>query len=259
VICPQALSRQLIVNADDLGRSEGINRGIFEAHERGVVTSATLMVGFPAAELAAAELARHPRLGVGLHVTLTGAAPTLPPRQVRSLVDEHGLLPRKPEQMSGATLGDVLAEVRHQLSLFRRLTGRMPTHLDSHHHSHRLPVVLDALVQVAREHRLPIRRSSPEIAARVSAAGLRTTDRFDESFFAETATLETLLAIVRGLEPGVTELMCHPGYADGELRRASGYADEREREIAALTHPDAAAAMRDLEIELTHFGALCGS
>ena len=64
--------KQLIVNADDLGHSTGINAGIFEAHERGLVTSATLMVGFPAAEAAARELARHPNLGVGLHTTLTG-------------------------------------------------------------------------------------------------------------------------------------------------------------------------------------------
>jgi hypothetical protein len=255
----QAPNRLLIVNADDLGRSEGINRGIFTAHERGVVTSATLMVGFPAAERAAAELAHHPRLGVGLHVTLTGAPPTLPPREVPSLVDAAGALARKPEAMGEVEPRELLAEVRHQLALFRRMTGRMPTHLDSHHHSHRLPVVLDALLEVAREHRLPIRRSSGEIARRAAAAGLRTTDRFDEGFFADSVTLETLLAIMRGLEPGVTELMCHPGYSDDDLRRASGYADEREREIAVLTHPDAAAAVRELGIEMTHFGALCGS
>ena len=222
---------------------------MFAAHERGIVTSATLMVGFPAAARAAADLARHPRLGVGLHVTLTGAAPTLPPAAIPSLVDAHGMLPRKPELLGAVAPDEVLAEVRNQLALFRRLTGRLPTHLDSHHHSHRHPVVLDALLAVAREHRLPLRRSSPAIGERAAAAGLLTTDRFDESFFAETATLETLLAIVRGLEPGVTELMCHPGYSDDDLRRASGYADDREREIAVLTHPDAAAALREHGIE----------
>ena len=253
------MSRQLIVNADDLGRSDGVNRGIFEAHDRGVVTSATLMVGFPAAEAAAAELACHPRLGVGLHVTLTGAASTLPPREVPSLVDAQGLLPRKPEAMGEADSGELLAEVRHQLALFRQMTGRMPTHLDSHHHSHRLPVVLDALLAVAREHGLSVRRASEEVAVRAAAAGVRTTDFFLESFFGKTATLGVLLVLLRGLPAGVTELMCHPGYVDEELRRGSGYADDREREIAVLTDQRAAAALQQLGIGLTHFGALCGS
>lgn len=253
------MSRLLIVNADDLGRSDGVNRGIFEAHERGLVTSATLMVGCPAAEAAAAALARHPRLGVGLHVTLTGAAPTLPAREVPSLVDEHGLLPRKPEAMGAVDAVELLAEVRNQLALFRRLTGRMPTHLDSHHHSHRLPVVLDALLAAAREHGLPVRRASEEVAVRAAAEGVRTTDFFLESFFGETATLGVLLEVLRGLPAGVTELMCHPGYVDEELRRGSGYADDREREIAVLTDPRAAATIQELGVELTHFGALCGS
>jgi predicted glycoside hydrolase/deacetylase ChbG (UPF0249 family) len=253
------LTRSLIVNADDLGRSVGINRGIFEAHERGLVTSATLMVAFPAAALAAAELGRRPRLGVGLHVTLTGTAPTLPPREVPSLVDAHGLLPRKPEVMGGVDARELLAEVRNQIALFHRMTGRMPTHLDSHHHSHRLPVVLDALLEVAREHGLPIRRASEEIAARAAAADVSTTDRFVESFFGESATLEVLLGILRALGPGVTELMCHPGYADEELRRASGYAEARERELAVLTDPNLPVTLRELGIGLTHFGALCGS
>ena len=48
------MTRALIVNADDLGRSSGINRGIGIAHERGIVTSASLMVRLPAAREAAA-------------------------------------------------------------------------------------------------------------------------------------------------------------------------------------------------------------
>jgi predicted glycoside hydrolase/deacetylase ChbG (UPF0249 family) len=247
---------RLIVNADDLGRSDGINRGVFAAHERGIVTSATLMVGFPAAALAAAELVRHPRLGVGLHVTLTGAAPTLPSRDIPSLVDEHGLLPRKPELLGEPQLCDIFAEIRNQLALFRQMTGRLPTHLDTHHHSHRHPLVLSAVLAVAREHGLPVRRSSEAIAERAGAAGVRTTDRFEEGFFGETVGAATLVGIARSLAPGVTELMCHPGYADDELRRESGYADDRDREIAVLTDPAVAAAIAGLGIELVHFGAL---
>ena len=61
--------RTLVVNADDFGRSAAINRGVMRAHERGIVTSATLMVRWPAAA-PAAELARASELSVGLHLDL---------------------------------------------------------------------------------------------------------------------------------------------------------------------------------------------
>lgn len=245
----------LIVNADDLGRTEGINAGVFEAHREGLVTSATLMVGYPAAAAAARELATHPGLGVGLHVTLTGGGPpTLPPGRVPSLVDADGRLPRRPAALATADPSEVLAEVRNQLARFHELTGRPPTHLDSHHHAHCDPLVLDALVTVAREAGLPVRRASEAVAARLAAGGGVTTDFFVDRFFAADARLEILLEILAGLRPGVTELMCHPARVDDELRRDSGYADERESELAALTHPKARRAVAERGVRLVHFG-----
>ncbi|MCB1008012.1 MAG: carbohydrate deacetylase [Acidobacteria bacterium] len=238
------MKRLLVVNADDLGRTVGINDGIFEAHARGIVTSATMMVGFPAARDAAARLGEHPRLGIGLHVTLTGARPTLPAAAVPSLVDASGRLPRKPERIARFEPSEVRAEIRHQLDRFRELTGRLPTHLDSHHHSHRVPVVLEALIEVAREHRLPVRRASEEVAERLAEEGVATTDTFVERFIDAEARLEVLLEILAGLGPGSTEIMCHPGYPDDELRRESGYAEPRRREIDILTHPLTVAAVR---------------
>lgn len=248
--------RLLIVNADDLGRTPGINAGIFEAHRRGLVTSATLMVGFPAAAAAAAEWAAHPGLGVGLHVALTGGgAPTLPPGQVPSLVDEQGRLPPRPEPLAGADPDEVLAEVRYQLRLFRELTGRSPTHLDSHHHAHRLPVVLEALVAVAREAGLPVRNASPAVGERLRRAGIATTDAFVERFFGVEARLDVMREILATVRPGVTELMCHPAKVDDELREGSSYVEERERELAVLTDPEARRMVEAAGLSLVHFGA----
>jgi len=244
----------VLFNADDLGRTIGINEGIVEAHRRGVVRGATLMVGMPAVRDAIERMTRCPRLGVGLHITLSGAEPTLPVSQIQSLLAADGRFPAQPEGLATARHEEVLAEVRNQLALFVRFAGRLPTHLDSHHHSHRLPHVLEAVVALAQEHGLPVRRASPAVARRLEAEGIRSSDRFDESFFGEQATLETLLAILRGAVAGTTEVMCHPGYPDDVLRSESTYADEREREIALLTHPDALSAVEELGIELAHFG-----
>ncbi|HEX2164639.1 MAG TPA: ChbG/HpnK family deacetylase [Thermoanaerobaculia bacterium] len=248
--------RLLIVNADDLGRTPGINEGIFAAHREGIVSSATLMVAYPAAREAAAALGDHPGLGVGLHVQLTGGRPTLPPERVPSLVDGEGRLPRSPERVSGFEPAHVLAEIEHQLDLFHRLTGRAPTHLDSHHHSHRLPVVLDGLIEVARRHGLPVRNASPEVARRLAAEEVATTDVFVERFFGDDTGLDTLLAVLDDLAPGSTELMCHPARVDDELAADSTYTAPRERELATLTDPAARDALAAHGVRLVHFGAL---
>lgn len=254
--------RLLIVNADDLGRTVGINEGIFEAHRRGVVTSATLMIGFPAAREAAREIAEDlalADLGVGLHVTLTGGRPTLPPEEVPSLVGPDGRLPRRPDGLTGVSPREVLAEVRSQLARFREATGRLPTHLDSHHHSHRLAVVCDALAEVAREHRLPVRNASPDVRERLRGAGVATTDLFVDRFYGEEATLDAMLDIVRragASDHRTVEVMVHPGRADRALQADSTYVAEREREIEVLCHGAVREAVAEAGFRLGHFGHL---
>ncbi len=249
-------SRRLIVNADDLGRTRGVNAGILEAHQRGIVTSATLMVNYPAAAEVKALAAAAPGLGIGLHVQLSGGPPQLPPARLPSLVGKEGLLPPTPDGLAEADPGEVLAEVRAQLARFRDLLGRDPTHFDSHHHSHRVPPVFAAVVAVARETGRPVRLADPPMAALLHRERIATSDRFDESFFDQAATLEGLLGRLRSLPEGTTELMCHPAVVDQELRSTSSYADPRDREREVLASAAAREAVRARGIELISFAAL---
>jgi hypothetical protein len=171
-------------------------------------------------------------------------------------VDARGLLPAKPEGLAHADPAQVRAEVRAQVALFERLAGRPPTHLDSHHHAHRRPIVFEALAELARERGLPVRGASPDMIAALRAAGVCTPDAFIDDFFGAGARLERLLDILRGLPPGVSELMCHPARVDDELRAGSSYAEEREVELALLTGAEAREALRAAGVELLHFGAL---
>jgi predicted glycoside hydrolase/deacetylase ChbG (UPF0249 family) len=249
--------KTLIVNADDFGRTAGINRGVVQAHERGIVTSATLMVNYaPAAE--AAELARkNPGLGIGLHVALTGGPPALAPAQIPSLVDFQGRLPAKPDGLQDANPAEVLAEARAQLRRFRELMGRDPTHMDSHHHSHReSSAVLDALCTLAWETGLPIRNNSPAVQERLIREGIRTTDHFVEEFYDKGATLEAVVRILDDLKAGTTELMCHPAVVDEELRGTSGYAEPRTRELEVLTNAGVRQAIQASGIHLATFANL---
>ena len=62
--------KYLIVNADDFGQSPGVNRGIIAAHQRGIVTSASLMTRWLAAGEASLYAKEHPELSIGLHLDL---------------------------------------------------------------------------------------------------------------------------------------------------------------------------------------------
>jgi predicted glycoside hydrolase/deacetylase ChbG (UPF0249 family) len=249
----------LIVNADDLGRTRGINAGVFQAHRQGIVTSATLMVAYPAAAEAAAELTAYPDLGVGLHVAMTGGPPLLPPERLPSLVDANGRLPRTRDDLAALdhaiVAAEVAAEVRAQFDRFRQLTGRLPTHLDGHHHSHRVPAVLDAVVELALEHGLPVRDAGQGIRHRLEQAGLITTGRFVDRFYGDEVRLDALLEILGELDPGSTEVMCHPGVVDDELADST-YTVEREREIELLMHPEVVQAANRPGVRLVHWGAL---
>ena len=79
-------ARRLIVNADDFGRSPGVNQGVLEAHVRGIVTSATVMVLETSAARGIREAAeRAPRLSLGLHFVITGGGrPAVPGARRRS-------------------------------------------------------------------------------------------------------------------------------------------------------------------------------
>jgi predicted glycoside hydrolase/deacetylase ChbG (UPF0249 family) len=248
--------KRLIVNADDLGRTRGVNRGVFEAHRRGIVTSATLMVNYPAASEVRGLSDASPRLGIGLHVQLTGGPPQLPPARIPSLVGVDGRLAPKPDGLAGADPAEVEAEARAQLARFRELMGRDPTHFDSHHHSHRVGAVFAAVVALAKETGRPVRPADPAQVELLRRSGVRTPEHFSEEFFDETARLDVLLAIVRGLPEGTTELMCHPAVVDEELRSTSSYALPRARELAVLTNPEALEAVRESGALLVSYAAL---
>ncbi len=131
----------LIVNGDDFGASPGINRGIIEAHRRGILTSASLLVNTPWSEEAALLARAAPDLSVGLHVDLMSN--------------------EKKPAASSISDDQCRAELHDQLARFQALMGSPPTHLDSHHNVHRHPRLLPHFLDVARQHGLPLREHSP--------------------------------------------------------------------------------------------------
>jgi predicted glycoside hydrolase/deacetylase ChbG (UPF0249 family) len=219
--------RRLIVNADDFGASEGINRGIIDAHVGGIVTSTSLMVT-GAAAAAGVELAReHPRLSLGLHWDLDGE------QQVDRIDLEDA--------------GAVRRELTRQLDAFHELVGAPPTHFDSHHHVHRHAPVAELARELAAPFGVPLREDG-----RVAFVG---------GFYAQWewqvtdlhhVSPEFLIWILRHeVGEGWTEIGCHPGHVTADF--ASVYLREREVEVATLCDPAVRAEIEKLGIELCSY------
>jgi predicted glycoside hydrolase/deacetylase ChbG (UPF0249 family) len=252
--------KRLVVNADDLGRSPGVDRGIVAAHTRGIVTATTLMTNTPDSEDAAALARAHPALDVGVHLVLTFARPLTDPALVPSLVEPDGAFPRSPSTVVGrgrADAEEALVEYRAQYARARELLGREPSHVDSHHFVHDEPALEWALGELARETGAAARPHTDRQRDAFRARGVRTVDRFCRSFQFEghidVASLVGVLDEIATWGDGVTELMCHPGEPDAELLGGSTYARERATELATLTDPRARRAAAERGLILSTF------
>src|SRR5581483_8504457 len=226
------MSKYLILNADDFGYAQGVNTGIIAAHERGVVLSTSLMVDAPLAVEAAALAKQHPRLGVGLHFTVTN--------QEGPLVD----------------LFDVAVieeELGRQYRRCCELLGQPPTHLDSHHHVHLRKELKPFFIEWAREHRLHLRDSGTS-----HYNGGFYGHWYDEKWQAHPApeliSIENLEKIFRAFPEGITELACHPACVTPYLD--SSYAAERAIELATLLNPRLPGLLDELGIVVINFTAL---
>src|SRR3954471_9634735 len=152
------MTRRLIVTADDFGMALDVNEAVEEAHRRGVLTCASLVVTGDAAADAVARARRMPDLGVGLHLALVGAPPALDPDDIPALMDRKGRGLSSTPGRTGAQIAlfrdvrrQARAEVRAQLDLFHK-TGLPLDHVDGHWHFHQHPAVADALAELAPEY-----------------------------------------------------------------------------------------------------------
>jgi predicted glycoside hydrolase/deacetylase ChbG (UPF0249 family) len=272
--------RRLIVNADDFGFTPAVTAGILEAHAAGSVSSTSMMVQCAGWE----DGVRHARataaLGVGLHLNLLVGAPLA---RVPSLTDSRtGRYHSLASIIRNALLGrierdEVVAECQAQLAALRD-AGIRVTHLDSHRHTHALPVIRRAVASVAAGLGLPLRRPVEShwanaggvashlrrgvlgIAWRATSIGAPRTRAADHfvgvSMQGSARFAERFTAALASLAAGTTEIMVHPGRVDDALRSVDGYTWQRERELAALVSPGLRERLRRGDLALIGFSAL---
>jgi len=253
--------KNLIVNADDLGWTDGVNRGILDAFRGGIVTSTTLLANGAAFAEAVKAAKSAPRLALGVHLNLSDGEPVADRESVISLLNDDGCFADGPESLlwkrarRGLILDEVEEEWDAQIQKVRD-AGIRPTHLDGHKHVHMLPGFFEIALRLAKKHgieaiRVSLEESSLRAAlasgsqhragvvmkqgvqarglkllardARKQAArmGIATADYFCGIAQTGELTLEGVEQLLKNLPEGTTELICHPGYADEALQKTA--------------------------------------
>ena len=291
--------RNLIVNADDLGWTQGVNRGIAEAHRNGIVTSTSLLANGCAFEEGVQSALQSPRLGVGVHLNLSDGKPLAPASQVKSLLDENGNFSGGPEtllfRLTAKSLDAREVELEWNAQIEKvRAAGIHPTHLDGHKHVQMLPGLFAVALRLAKKHGIEAVRVSHEASSLraalnsggqlaglilkqgVQARGLKLLAR-DARKMAERAgiaaadyfcgiaqtgvlTKKGIQQMLASLPEGTTELMCHPGYADAELEKsATRLQKSRQTELEILTDKEIRKSIAVLGIRLINYGEISAS
>jgi len=282
------MDRRVIVNADDFGLCEGVNRAIVEAHTNGVLTSATIMANMPAAEEAVEIAGRLPNLGVGVHLNLTEGQPVSKTDDVRLLLNTDGQF--------GCSIGKLslfsLISPKFRKAIKTELAAQVqwvvdrgikPTHLDSHKHIHSFPVIYPIVCGLAKRFgiaaiRWPFepkavsampwpllseggreRSRLVRIMARINR--LQNSNFLKNDVFlgvAHTGKIDVSFfrAVALYNSAAVAEIMTHPGFVEGMENVRTRLVQQRRVELDALCSEKAKQYIRDAGIKLVHYGQI---
>ena len=281
--------KKLIVNADDFGLHEEINKGIIKGYQEGFITSTSLMCSAPAFEHAVALAKENPGLGIGIHLTLVGSVPSvLPKEKISSLVDDKGLFPENYVAFAKMFYTGQVKMVQLELELRAQIekalaTGLNITHVDSHQHTHVLPGMTGLVVKLCNEYKIKNIRIPQEgyffsggfaggLGRKIGRAGLSFCAflaamqaksaglAYPENFFGMLAggnLNETLVGnIITALPEGVSEIMTHPGLNKQELDKHFTWDYHWEDELNAFLSAKNKTLLKQYDVALMNFGGL---
>ena len=260
-------SKLLILHADDLGVAHSEDAASFDALDKGIINSASIMMPTPWVTEVAEYAKAHPNVDFGLHLTLTSEWATYrwgsvaPKDKVPSLLDPDGTLPRDTRTVATrAKLDEVELELRAQVERALAL-GIRPTHLDSHMGAlFNTPGLMGTYIKVARAYRLPFLTFIGAPRATPDAAITPQDIVLDNVVIADEKTprdkwKEFYLKTIADLKPGLTELIVHLGYDDAELQAVTVGHDAygarwRQQDYDVLSSAEFKKALKDNNVIL---------
>lgn len=279
----------MIVTGDDFGLSVAVNEAIENAHQKGILTTTSLMVNAPSTEDAVARAKKLNDLSVGLHLVLSAGKACLSPNEIPDLVDASGHFPDN-DVSSGIRMffvSDVkqqlALEIRAQFEAFKQ-TGLKLDHVNAHRHMHLHPTVLNLIIEIGKDYgltavRLPhepvinelIENNSQGIRKKLhalffmpllssmknklQAANLRYNDHVFGFFDSGHMHIDKMVRILAHIPDGTTEIYTHPATTPFDNVEAGAEDYEYEAEYKALIHPRIQRAIDKFSIELSGFNS----
>jgi predicted glycoside hydrolase/deacetylase ChbG (UPF0249 family) len=247
-------SRFLIINADDLGISPAVNRGIFTAYEKGVVTDSSLLIKGPFVHQAMEMIKKNPSFLVGIHIDLdpllgweSPGIEQLPRQKLLEMMNDPHFIAR------------VKKESDTQVTAFLD-AGLIPSHIDTHHHVHGFPQIFEPLVEVMDKYDIKAIRFSKkgysllgreEIAITAAhAQGMEDALR-KKGILHPHHLIDPLFPFaLKEIPTGVSELMVHPSMEGDKWR---------QRDFEMLMDPLFMSTVKDQGIQLIGFAELASS
>ncbi|MDY3974596.1 ChbG/HpnK family deacetylase [uncultured Veillonella sp.] len=278
---------RLIVNADDFGLHEEVNKGIVHGHKEGIITSTSLLANGYDFDGAVAAAKNLPELGIGIHTALVGGLPPLSePHKVPSLLENGKFVESYPAFLKKAATGQInFQEVYHELNLqFEKImsSGLNITHVDGHQHLHVLPQITPIMVTLLKKYGIKKMRIPAEdkffrngitqwgrFAGKVGLAevadhaytftsrhGIWSPRYFWGMMSGGHLNEERLLEILGRVAKtrGSHEIMTHPGAKDSVLEKEFNWGYHWESELYSMCSPVVKEFIRAHEIRLLNYG-----
>lgn len=275
--------KNLIINADDFGRHELINKAVEKSFREGCLKSATIMAGGKFFDDAVEISKKNPGLGVGIHFTLANGFPVLSPKKIPSLVTDDGIFFEnysvflKKYLQGKISHEEIKLELAAQLEKIQRARINL-THFDSHQHLHHFPGIIDIVLDLAERAKIFKMRSSNSkifdgklnsFGKFIGRLGLSSLAKFaankarkknfsmPENFAGivagESVSEKFLENLILNLHEGTTEVMLHPGTNNKILKNFCEWDHDFEEELNAVTSKKILKLLEEKNISVINF------
>lgn len=228
---------KLIINADDFGYTDGISEGIIYAYIHGIVTSTTVLMNSVNIEKQFEKLKDAEGLGVGVHLNLTTGNSLTNGKSISN--NEGYFFNRKEIDFTKFDIIEVYNEWKAQIEKYIEITGKLPTHLDSHHGVHYREEFIDITKKLMQEYGLKARALSEY--------------NFVNGFYDKTANISNLSNLIIENKDYKTEIMVHCGFPDLKLKEKSSYYSMRLTELNVLCSEEIKELIKKNNIELVKY------